>query len=194
MADPFKERLLVALKEEVASREPARPARSHRRKYALAAGFAAVVAGAAIVGVPMLGEDPAYAVEREPDGTIKVKAGFDIEPADAAAIQRKLEFFGVPAVVDLLRGGEDCAGPRGAYVGDEDGSPPDGFITQTDSGFDDDDWSHWNYRIDPSRLEPGQTLVWEIHTHGEGDSKGVTGDVWIVEGPVRPCEIVPGDF
>ncbi|HEY1180633.1 MAG TPA: hypothetical protein VGF17_31130 [Phytomonospora sp.] len=197
MTDQFKERLLVALKEEVAAREPARPVRSHRRKFMLAGALAAVAVAAGVVGVPSLTEDPAYAVDREPDGTIRIQLAWDLEPEDTERIEDRLEFFGVPSVVDLLGTGQDCARPRGVFVGggaDADGNigGPDGLVIEESWWDEEAGLPHIDWRIDPDLIGDGQSLLVELHYERSGDAQLFYGSAWVMEGTADPCVIVPG--
>lgn len=200
MTDPFQEKLLMALKEDIASRDavPAAAPRSHRRRRLLGMGLAtAALAGVAAVGVPMLGETPAYAVDREPDGSIKIEIyPEEITPAELENFEHRLEFFGVNAEVDWLNNGEACAQPRGVEVKPpavDDPTPPywPAPLFQTEPGETVEDPSIW--RIRPQYLQPGQTLVWAVQPVIGPDWSIIGGQISVIEGPVSPCVIVPGE-
>lgn len=196
MTDPFKEKLLMALKEEVETREavPAAPGR-HRRKFWSAGLAAATLAGVAAVTLPQIGGGPAYAVEREADGSVKIAIDkWELTPEDIAGFQRKLEANGVKAKVDWLGNKQACAHPRGDEVVHpqvDNPTPPYWpeplFVTDPPN---EDGMMYW--RVFPQYLEPGQTFVWEIQVvHGDGWAV-LGGDVAVVNGEVPPCQIVPG--
>jgi len=185
MKDTFQENLLVAMREEVETRE-ARPVRSHRRKWTVAAAATAMAAGVGVVGVPMLGEAPAYAVDREPDGSIRVHVTEAVDRADLDALEAKLRFFGLSAEVDWLGNGQDCAEPRADYVGDPDLGP--GALFQSLPGEDDG----WDWLIHPEYIASGQTLVWEVQVARGDEWAVIKSDVRVAEGSVAPCEIVSG--
>lgn len=198
MTDPFKEKLLVALKDDIASREavPAAAPRSHRRRW-FAGGLAtAALAGIAVFGVPMLGEAPAYAVDREPDGSIKIEFNLDTFDRDGVeGFERKLRFFGVNAEVDWLDNGQACASPRGDEVAHTSGDGPPYWpapLWESEPGEGADENPFW--RIRPEYLQPGQTLVWELEVYQDGDSGAIAHTIRVVNGPVPPCQIVPGQL
>ncbi|GLZ80294.1 hypothetical protein Afil01_51010 [Actinorhabdospora filicis] len=190
MTDPFQEKLLTALKEDIASRDavPAAP-RSHRRRWLLGAGLAtAALAGVTAVALPQVGGGAAYAVEREPDGSIKIALDkWALTPADIEGFENKLESYGVPAEVDWLDNGQGCAHPRGNEVGDPFTPPGPLWAVEPGEDGEDDFW-----RIRPEYLRPGQTLVWELQViHLDGGTT-LSNKITVVEGPVAPCVIVPG--
>ncbi|GAA2400549.1 hypothetical protein GCM10010191_04670 [Actinomadura vinacea] len=80
------------------------------------AGRRGAAAIALAVAVPVaLGSyfSPAYAVSREPDGSIKVLIrGYK----DPDGLERKLRDFGVSAVIDYLPPGTQCREPRATYA------------------------------------------------------------------------------
>lgn len=188
MKDTFQENLLVAIREEVETRE-ARPVRSHRRKWMYAAAATAVAAGVGVVGVPMLSAGPAYAVDREPDGSIRVHVTEDLDHDDLDALEAKLRFFGVNAEVDWLGNGEDCAEPRAAYVGDPDMGPAGLFESVPAKAPQDDGW---DWIIHPEFVGEGRTLVWEVQVARGEEWAFIKSDIRVAVGPVAPCEIVPG--
>ncbi|WP_117214823.1 hypothetical protein [Allorhizocola rhizosphaerae] len=164
----FEERLLTELKKVVAEREPA-PART-RFAWRLALVPAAVVAVTAMVLVPH--DAPAYAVQRQPDDTIRVEI---TRLDDASGLKRSLERAGIPAVVDYLPPGKTCKKPRfreatGGYPSTmELRSGPVAIFT-----------------FHPNEFAGGKALV--LQTSG---GEGVASlEASIADGPVAPCEPV----
>lgn len=100
----FKQALLDEL---VAHAERPAPAPQLHRPVVLLAAAAAVVV-AAVVGVLIVpfGESPAYAVVRNPDGTVTITFR---ELADPEAATRDLRAAGVPAMVVALSDPGSCA-------------------------------------------------------------------------------------
>lgn len=76
-------------------------ARPRRRRLALALSAVAVAACAATVVPSVLlgGGMPAYAVTRNPDGTVRVTISDIVDAADAAGLQDALRAEGIPALV-----------------------------------------------------------------------------------------------
>jgi hypothetical protein len=115
----FEQRLLRELRQVVAeaprlSPEPERPAAARssfgrRLSLALAGGAAAAIAIAITGALSLGGGEPskAWAVDRNPDGTVTVWID---SLSDAAGLQRKLNEAGVPALVQYLPPGKTCAG------------------------------------------------------------------------------------
>src|SRR4051812_4683219 len=106
----FEDRLLAELRAVVAARPaPAPPPsppparRLPRARLSLAAG-AATVAGV-LLATGGGGAAPAYAVEKQPDGSVTVEIN---SLRDAAGLQEKLRAAGIPAVVDYTPFGKMC--------------------------------------------------------------------------------------
>jgi hypothetical protein len=128
----FEQRLLRELREVVAENPhlspagrglnagPSRVGRGLR--IALAAGAAAAAAIAVVSALSIGGGSgtKAWAVSRNPDGTVTVEIK---SLADAAGLQRKLNEAGVRSLVQYLPPGKTCAGGEL--------SPPPGAVTET---------------------------------------------------------------
>jgi hypothetical protein len=178
----FEERLL----RELRSLMVAPPVdRGQRRdvwrtpRLVLAGGLAAVLAAAAVAGVFFLsaGTQAAYAVTKNPDGTVTVEID---SMSDAAGLQSKLQAAGVHAVVAYLPAGKMCkqpwfipagVGPAGGTRQSEVERTSDGATRFTISGY----------------LAAGSTLVVTTQT-GPGDERAL-GIGW-AKGDVPPCQVV----
>jgi hypothetical protein len=176
----FEEHLLADLRTVVATRAPDHPAR------AAAAGAALAVATVAVVGGPsMFGLRPtaAYAVQRDPDGSIRVSV-YDYR--DPQGLQRRIEGFGVKAAVDYLPAGMTCREPRADYV------PPDRMPREMV------DWSplgsrdHY-FKIHPEYIGPDQTFVYTVQVSSDRRGRSQRFAIRLANGPVAPCTPVPGD-
>lgn len=204
---PFEERLLVQLKEVVAERAAARPAdaatdpagvraagrRDHRlvrprRRLVFALGAALTLAAVGVVaGPPLLGlrETPAYAVVRDPDGSIRV---YIRDYRDPKGLEHRIESFGVRAAVDYLPGGMRCREPRGDLV------PPDQTPREmVDWGpFGDGGNRYW--KLNPRYIKPDQTFVYVVQLakdkHGDRSQRAV---IRLANGPVTPCAPEPAN-
>ncbi|MCK2221336.1 hypothetical protein MF672_047160 [Actinomadura sp. ATCC 31491] len=190
----FEEQLLMDLKAEIS----ARAQRARRTTRRLLAG--AAVAGVAAVGaiaLPLVtgAQPPAYAVSKNPDGTVRVEVN---EFRDADKLERDLARAGVTADVTYLRPGTRCRGDRGRIVGGEEPTTPEDWRTSVSyraarpagAGVD----------LSPAYVKPGQTLVMEFTENADQTSGPAKPRVlWqfkalVVEGPVQPCvlEADPG--
>jgi hypothetical protein len=113
----FEQRLLRELRQLVAegphlSSERERPAAARKpfgRRLPLALAGGAVAAIAIAGALSLGGGEPskAWAVDRNPNGTVTVRID---SLSDAAGLQRKLNEAGVPALVQYLPPGKTCAG------------------------------------------------------------------------------------
>ncbi|NUR87510.1 MAG: hypothetical protein HOY71_25800 [Nonomuraea sp.] len=166
----FEERLLMELKTEIGRR-------GRRRRLlrgGLVASLGAVAAG---VAVPLLigTATPAYAITKNPDGTILVQVK---EFRDADRLERDLKGAGVRADVRYLQLGTRCAGST-LHL--------DGTVAMARSG---------GVAIDPRRLRSGQTLILEVSENRRLLSAGgekfriMTFYSRVVDGPAPPCKLV----
>ncbi|MEU9831654.1 hypothetical protein AB0D67_08925 [Streptosporangium sp. NPDC048047] len=174
----FEERQLAELREHVAARAAATPARRPRGRLLLAA--AAVTAGVcAAVAIPAVsggGGEPAYAVTKGADGVVHAELRDSRDFRDAAGLSDQLRRLGVPALVDYTPEGKMCREPRGKYVED---IPPDLYhVPESIPG----EKRGWRMRIDTRLFKPGQTFVWTIG--------GNSTRTRLMEGPVAPCVLV----
>jgi hypothetical protein len=193
----FEDRLLVELREVVASRDDAATERrgSGRRRAGLI-GIAAAAAVALAVLVPVIGGDavpPAYAVTENNDGTVTVTIR---SIRDDAGLERKIESFGIPASVHYLPQGKVCIprdyeervkgnGPK--PVPELRKAPGAVRISETDDGA-------FRFTIDKSQLEPEWSVV--VYAEDDGLGRGPT-DVSIAAMILEHhdgCKLVPGSF
>ncbi|MBC6458241.1 hypothetical protein [Actinomadura sp. HBU206391] len=173
-----------------------RPALSHGRRYVLAAVGVAGAAMAALIAPAVLGgghSDQAYAVERLPDGKIKVTLR---EFTDSAALQRRLNAMGVRAVVTYLPRDARCTEPRAALV---DGPQP--LVVDHRNPFPPHPGrvrlGDLTFYIHPDRIGPGQTLVWTMNYDRDlrfrNRAFAFSTNAYLARGPVRPCEPIMSD-
>lgn len=175
----------AAIAEARARLAAARPAPSRRRgalRYGVSLGAVAATAAALVLAPAMFsGEDSrAFAVERLPDGTIKVTLH---EFTDADGIERKLRSYGARAAVDYLPFGMVCGnGIRGTLAK----SQPAAVSVPARHRPGDP-----TFLIHPDLIRPGLTLVWTVgyQTHGSGKHKSSATRIssYLVKGPVEPC-------
>ncbi|MFI6737061.1 hypothetical protein ACIBI9_29395 [Nonomuraea sp. NPDC050451] len=124
-----------------------------------------------VTAMPLLPSTPAFAVEKNPDGTVTVRIH---ELAKSKELENKLAEAGVKAVIDYLPDGQNCQLDRGETVP----APVDPLQDTEEDG---------TFLIDPKSLEPDETLVIVMHFKHNDPSKGFGGGVGIVRGPVAPC-------
>jgi hypothetical protein len=181
----LEERILQELKAEVAARaDRRRRARTARRLFAGAA--AAGLAAAAAIAVPLLTgtERPAYALSRNPDGSIRVQI---IEFRDPDRLEADLARHGVRADVTYLEPGTGCANALdGGGPAPEDkerlSADPEEWIVRPG-----DDDGHV-VLIDPRDLKPGWTVVLRFGAD-PGSDRAMLG--WtVVDGPAPECDVV----
>ncbi|MEV4577249.1 hypothetical protein AB0K16_28810 [Nonomuraea jabiensis] len=187
----FEERLLSALKEEIATRTaedgvtttvtPAGRDHSRRRYVGLSAALAGVAAAATATAVVLsgLGGSPAYAVTAGADGVITVKIN---KFSDPEGLRADLAEAGVTAIVDYLPEGQTCKEPRGA-----NGNGPGEFAVsfERSSGVT-------SFMIEKGEVPEGSTLVMAVSKSKAGDDQPPFGmSLTVVKGPVAPCEPIP---
>ncbi|WP_436533728.1 hypothetical protein [Actinoplanes sp. HUAS TT8] len=188
----FEDRLLTALRPLAAEHREGLAAltgsgssstddhrRTRERRVGKPALAAATIVAAVAALVPLLHTAPAYAVERDPDGSIRVTIR---QYTDAAGLQKRIESFGVKAAVDFLPARMVCQGPRADFVAPE--KMPLGMV----------DWStlsepdHY-FKVHPEYIGPGQTFVYAAQVN-KGSTKAA---IRLADGPVGPCLPIPGD-
>ncbi|MDP9843163.1 hypothetical protein [Streptosporangium lutulentum] len=155
----------------------------HERRWV---GLAVAATGIALllaVGIPVLsgqGGVAANAVEREPDGSIRI---YPRDYKHPEVIEGKLRDFGVESVVLFLPIGKECKEPRAEYAPDN----PKLFTSEPPT-----EGEHAFWRLHPEQIKPGQTLVYSLWYQDDGHGMMVGGRIQVATGPVAPCQIVPG--
>lgn len=176
----FKDKLLEELRTEAATVSwQTRPARRPARQLVAMAGLAAAVAAAVAVAVPLTSETPAFAVVKNPDGTVTVRINEFVRPKD---LEKRLREEGVSAVIDYVPYGQTCRQPRGQIVPQPNRMP----LRQAEDSSD--------FWIDPKDFGPDETLVIQMHSANGDVAKSNGGSVSVIRGPVAPCELVPAQL
>jgi hypothetical protein len=177
----FEEHLLAELKNVVAAN--AVPVPRPRRRLVLAGGALVAVAVAAVAGASVVGlhTSPAYAVERDRDGSIRVSV-YDYR--DPKGLQRRIESFGVKAAVDYVPVGMTCREPRADFVPADE--MPLAMVDWAPVGSED----HY-FKVFPQYIGAGQTFVYTVQVSAKGHSQRAA--IRLANGPVAPCTQVPGD-
>ncbi|SEU27568.1 hypothetical protein [Nonomuraea wenchangensis] len=181
MVVSFRDKLLQELRAEAATvvSWESRPApRPTTRRLVAAAGLAAAVVAVVMVAVPLVSETPAFAVVRNPDGTVTVRINEFVRPKE---LERRLREEGVRAVIDYVPYGQTCREPRGEIVPQPQRMP----LRRLDGP---DFW------IDPKDFGPDETLVVVMHSADGDPAKSNGGSVGVIRGAVAPCELVPAEF
>jgi hypothetical protein len=148
--------------------------------------LAVAATGAALllaVGIPVLsgqGSVAANAVEREPDGSIKIYVRDYRHPE---VIEGKLRSFDVESVVTFLPSGKQCKEPRAEYA-------PDNWKLLTTEPPAEGEDIFW--RLHPEQLKPGQTLVYTVWYEEDKRGTMASAKFKVATGPVAPCQIVSG--
>ncbi|MBT2226324.1 hypothetical protein [Nonomuraea sp. NEAU-A123] len=176
----FEERLLSALKDDIASRKAdlvvETPVR-RRRVLGLAAAVAGVAA-ATLVAMNVYGgaAAPAFAVTKSADGSVEVRINEFRDPDELAV---KLAAAGVTAVVDYLPADQTCKQPRGEH-GAGYGRVENGVdVGRNGTGI--------AFRIDKGQVAAGQTLVLAVSVD-QADKPPIATSLEVVKGAVAPCE------
>lgn len=137
-----------------------------------------MLAGAG-VAYAVLRPSPAYAVERDPDGSVRV---YIHDYRDPEGLQRRLATFGIRAAVNYLPAGTACREPRADYVPPE--QMPRALVDWSTLGTE----QHF-FKLYPQYIGPGQTLVYTVEVAEHGQRAAIR----LANGPVAPCTPVPGD-
>ncbi|MEO3808832.1 hypothetical protein ABGB17_07495 [Sphaerisporangium sp. B11E5] len=197
----FEDKLLVELKAEMAERATREAARGPRRFVTpLRLGAAAALAAVA-VSVPLVlgGGAAAYAVTRNPDGTLTVTVK---ELQDAKGLQATLNAQGVRSDVTYTPRDKKCAPGRFVSADHAYGSPDPRNMTAEQLR----EWGrpeHWRskrtvipvsqgkYKISPNLMRSGETLVLEFRL-GNDPRVGWSLGAYLAKpgSPVRPCVLV----
>ncbi|WP_067182691.1 hypothetical protein [Microtetraspora niveoalba] len=208
MNDTFEDRLLAALKADMAAR-PARataPRRVTGRRLFAAAGVLGVAAAAA-VAVPMaIGADtPAYALTKNADGSINLKIR---EFRDPDQVERDLAGMGVTADITYLPLGKWCGnlritpvqGDNFSFTPEEIASKDPAVKARMRKRLE----SSISYKaieprngitIHPEYIKPGQVVVIDVAENPVEPTVDNPGVSWqmrgmLSAGPPEPCQIV----
>ncbi|WP_406284366.1 hypothetical protein [Embleya sp. NBC_00896] len=180
----FQEQLLTELQAVVAERAAA-PVPPTRRSARRIGALVAVVAAAAVsaVVVPTFFDGtatPAYAAERDDDGTIKIRVR---EFTDSSGLQGRLRDLGVNAVVDFVPVDRQCAEPRADFA------PYDPLLLTSEAPTEE---TEGYLRLHPDRIAPGKALVLEVYYRNDTGGHVSSDRARIATGPVAPCRLLPG--
>ncbi|MEV6103102.1 hypothetical protein AB0M28_00085 [Streptomyces sp. NPDC051940] len=173
MKATFEDRLLGELKREIELREPA-PAPARRRivtvpRLALAAGMATAAAVAAVMVPGAPGTSQAFAVEKNPDGSVTVTVDdLTLSASRQKELAERLRAEGVRVSIDSLALDEACERPRGEQIQPERMEGPDWRIT----------------------LDRGDTLAIENNVRADGAYQAST--LYGIEGKAEACNPVAG--
>lgn len=171
----------AATEPAVPGRDPARPGR--RLLLGLTGASAAVALAVGISATIGMGE-PASAVERDPDGSLRI---YIREYRDPQGLQRKLEAHGVNAAVDFIPNGTQCREPRAVYDTEADLR----YLLTPEEDADGE--GYWKLHTD--LIPPGRTFIYTMQIFGEPE-RGRVGTAGarfnLAIGYVAPCEVVPG--
>jgi hypothetical protein len=197
----FEERLLMELKTEMAERATRKSAREPGRIVTRTRLVAAVAAAAVAVAVPLVMDEgtAAYAVTKNPDGTLIVTIN---ELQDAEGLQATLNAQGIKADVTYTPRDKKCADGRFTSVDYAYGSPDPRNMTAEQL----EEWrrpEHWRsrdvmtpitkdeFKIFPYWMRPGETLVLEFRL-GNAPGVGWSLGAWLAkpDSPIRPCTLV----
>lgn len=187
--DAFESRLLIELREVVATRSPAAtrtpgPAPGGRRNRRwMIAGVAAATVGLTVWGLATPTANPAYAVEEDGNGDVTFSL---FDPAEVDGMEDALAAHGISAEVTVLPMDMMCA--DGRFPGEND--HPD-WLGPPDRGPGDRYSLYWT--IPAGALADGDTLVL-VYVGGldqlePGDSAATS--VAVADGPVGECDPIP---
>ncbi|WP_329086318.1 MULTISPECIES: hypothetical protein [unclassified Streptosporangium] len=158
------------------ARTPGLPGLSGRR-LALGGAVAVMAVVASLVAPTLIGSAvPAYAVIKNPDGTITIEFRDRFYIKDFhKRLQEDLRAFGVPTVVDLLPTGKMCKEPRARYWPEKENRALTEWHSRPDV---------LSFTLHRDRIKSGQTLV--VTFAGSFDTEG-GWDFKVAEGPVATC-------
>ncbi|MER5624710.1 hypothetical protein ABT061_27125 [Streptosporangium sp. NPDC002544] len=151
-----------------------------RRPAFLVPALAAAAALAVAVPVFVSGGSPAYAVARNPDGTIHITIN---EAKNPEGLQASLRGMGLNAVVDYIPTGKKCSPqPRSQSFLSNQEAPL--------SVWPAPEGQEVGFTIDPRVVKDGQTAVLEFSV--SESSAGMIAGIWarVSDGPVADCELV----
>jgi hypothetical protein len=147
------------------------------RRLALGGAVAATAVVASLVAPTLIGSAaPAYAVIKNPDGTITIefRDRFYIEDF-SKRLQEDLRASGVPTVVDFLPTGKMCKESRARYRPQEETKNLTTWSSSSDA---------LTFTLQSDQIKSGQILV--ITFAGSFDTEG-GWDFKVADGPVAAC-------
>ncbi|WP_433465395.1 hypothetical protein [Spirillospora sp. CA-128828] len=139
-------------------------------------------AAAVAIGAPRVlgGNEAAYAVSKQKDGTILITLG---DMKNPKRLQGDLREMGLNAVVDFLPDGKQCAEPRV-----QNRLPTSSKLSVRPKV----DRDRGVFAIDPRVVKSGQTVVLEFALGGFGSGGTAGMSSVITDGPVKACKLVDG--
>ncbi len=216
MNDTFEDRLLAALKAEMAARPEARPVAAARRmtgRRILTGAAVLGVAATAAVAVPMVigAQTPAYALTKNADGSINLKIN---EFRDPDQVEKDLADMGVRADITYLPLGKRCADGRAPFVDGDRTTTTSEELRSKDPAVQEELRKRMEKTVSykairpkngitiyPRYIRPGQIVMIEVAENPVEPTVDKPGVAWqfsgrLTEGPVKPCQVVdqPGAF
>lgn len=184
----LKDELMAQIHDDVDTGSPVVPLTSRPRWRRVAVAAAALAVGFGVATAAMTrdgGSASANTAHLADDGTILITFR---EPTDPEALQQRLNDLGAPAVVDFLESGYECDRSRSDdWILEPHPEELFTFASTAHEPRPDDQW-----RLDPSFLRPGETIVIEFQfDEHEGEFAAGAGSR-VSAGPVGPCVPVPG--
>jgi hypothetical protein len=192
----FEDRLLHELRSVVVANQTSgeRGRRSWTasrspRRLVLAGAAAVFVAIAAVAVVQLVGGGaaPAYAVNKNDDGTVTVEIS---SLSDAAGLEQKLREAGIPAVVQYLPPGKACKQPWPTAAPGTPSSAGDHSAGTALKGGVEHTPDHTRFTISKT-LPADTTVVIMTQVNGPSQAAGPSSiGITLAHGEVQPCQIV----
>jgi hypothetical protein len=177
----FEDRLLAELRELVANQPgpvaAVRPTGRRRRPTRFVVGSVAataVVAGLVLAATWSDNVSPAFAVDRQPDGSVTVTVK---RLSDAQGLERQLRAAGIPAVVNYAPAGKACRGPGTPARVRGLGPVHAGAVGSAAPG------QPTTFHLSRNMVPPGETLLMTASGANGPTSVGVA----VVKGRVSSC-------
>jgi hypothetical protein len=198
----FEDRLLHELRNVVVANQTSGGGRKTSwsvsrspRRLALVGAAAVFVSVAAVAVVQLVGGGaaPAYAVNKNDDGTVTVEIS---SLSDAAGLERKLRDAGIPAVVQYLPPGKACKQPWPTAAPGAPASASDDSAVTADAekaaikGGVEHTPDRTRFTISKN-LPADTTLVIMTQVNGPSEATGPSSiGITLAHGEVQPCQIV----
>lgn len=210
MNGTFEDRLLDELKAEISARaaQGRAPTRLRLNRRGIVGGAAVVgLAAAAAIAVPLMfgPQTPAYALTKNPDGSINLRIN---EFRDPDQVEEDMARLGVPANITYLPLGKRCGDARAPFVpGDHTTTTPEelkskdpavqarvrerAMNTASAKAIRPED----GITIYPRYIKPGQIVLIEVMENPVEPTVEHPGVAWqfsgrLTDGPVTPCQVV----